>query len=126
MEQSENTQDMLKHYVSIPKQKYQEMDLLIQTYEMMRDELIEMGLLDKKVPPMFYTESIASNVKKMRDQAWEEGTQIRSDANIKIREKFSRVAFGYDSTPWGHDPTLSHVADMVSVAIGRMILDTEV
>jgi hypothetical protein len=122
----ENNQDMLKTYVSIPKQKYQEMDLLIQTYEMMRDELIEMGLLDKKVPPMFYTESIASNVKKMRDKAWEDGTEHRTNANQILKQKFARIAYSYNSDPWKHTPAYAHVADMVSAEIGKMILDTEV
>lgn len=119
-------QESLKHYVSIPKQRFREMDYLIQTYEMMRDELVEMGLLEQNIAPMFFTESIASNVKKLRDEAWVEGAQIRTEANKTIRLKLSKVAFGYDSTPWKHNPEWAHVADMVAVAIGNNILDAEV
>lgn len=37
------------------------------------------------------------------------------------REACAKVAICYDSEPWKHTPAYSHVADMVSVEIGKAI-----
>ena len=37
------------------------------------------------------------------------------------REECAKVAITYDSEPWKHTPAYSHVADMVSVEIGKAI-----
>lgn len=41
---------------------------------------------------------------------------------LKARsEACAKVAICYDSEPWKHTPAYSHVADMVSVEIGKAI-----
>jgi hypothetical protein len=37
------------------------------------------------------------------------------------REACAKVAITYDSEPWKHTPAYSHVADMVSIEIGKAI-----
>ena len=106
----EAIQDQLKTYVSVPKQKYQEMELLIETLYMMRDDLIDMGMLDATAAPMFFSESIANNIRK-----------LFKEQRTQLIEQAARIACSYDSEPWKHDPSLSHVADMVSVQIGMNI-----
>ena len=108
-----NIQDELKHYVSLPKTKYQEMDLMIQTFDMIRDDLIEMGLLDKSAAPMFYTESIANNIRK-----------LIQDQRKQVVEQCARVSSSYDSKAWNHSPAFTHVADMVSIEIANNIRKT--
>ena len=106
----EAIQDQLKSYVSVPKQKYQEMELLIETLYMMRDDLIDMGMLDSTAAPMFFSESIANNIRK-----------LFQDQRSQIVEQCARIACSYDSEPWQHSPAYSHVADMVSVEIAKNI-----
>lgn len=40
---------------------------------------------------------------------------------LQEREACAKVAICYDSEPWKHTPAYSHVADMVSVEIGKAI-----
>lgn len=103
-------QKSLATYVSIPKDKYREMEMMIETMYMMRDDLIGMGLLSQTVPPMFYVESIAGNIQKL----------IREKKTETIRE-CARIACSYDAEPWKHTPAYAHVADMVSVEIGNTL-----
>ena len=43
------------------------------------------------------------------------------EAVLEEREACAKVAITYDSEPWKHTPAYSHVADMVSVEIGKAI-----
>jgi hypothetical protein len=36
-------------------------------------------------------------------------------------EACAKVAFVYDAQPWSHTPAYAHVADMVSIEIGKAI-----
>jgi predicted deacylase len=46
---------------------------------------------------------------------------IAANAAAAEREACAKVAITYDSEPWKHTPAYSHVADMVSVEIGKAI-----
>jgi hypothetical protein len=49
-------------------------------------------------------------------------TPAEMDAAIAAeREACAKVAITYDSEPWKHTPAYSHVADMVSIEIGKAI-----
>jgi len=47
--------------------------------------------------------------------------KLVGDAVAKEREACAKVALTYDSQPWSHVPASAHVADMVSISIGKAI-----
>jgi hypothetical protein len=50
--------------------------------------------------------------------------QLRKFAKLvaeREREACAKVAFTYDSQPWSHSTASAHVADMVSISIGKAI-----
>lgn len=77
---------------------------------MTQDEIIEMA----RQAGMDYMQYITEdNMKKVETFA--------KLVAAKEREACAKVAICYDSEPWKHTPAYSHVADMVSVEIGKAI-----
>ena len=108
--EADQIQESLKAYVSLPMQKYHELDMMNLTFVELLDDLQNLGLVDPGTAPMFAIESICGNL-----------TRIIREEREKTLEIARKTAVSYDATPWKHDPAYAHVADMVAVEISQNI-----
>ena len=60
-------------------------------------------------------------VEKEREEFAVHAVDIARRAIAEEREACAKVALAYDSQPWSHVPASAHVADMVSISIGKAI-----
>jgi len=66
-------------------------------------------------------DAVAKERERLTDAAMKAAEKAVDSAIALEREACAKVALTYDSQPWSHAPASAHVADMVSISIGKAI-----